>query len=447
MACAFCITKEDLFSTLDPSLPATGFYIFFSIFLTAFFVGSKNALLGLNNSTIAALEKSKNFIDKRILMMIRQPRRLMLTVVSGQTIFIALTSIFSFILAVDLSWALDMPFGYRITLVLVIILGLTIVVIEIVGKQLVERFTLPLARAFALPFNFFFVLLLPLSSVLKTIMRISAGLIGLEKSKYDLSEEDLRLLVDADSEGAALQKDEREMIHSIFEMGETTAREIMVPRIDMVCAEDTASLSQILALLKDKNHSRLPIYKGTVDNIVGILHIKDLIPLIKKRSNAAFDVMKIANEAYFVPEQKKVNELLREFRMERIHMAIVVDEYGGTSGLVTLEDVIEEIVGEIQDEHDHEAPQINQIDDHTYLVNGSMLIDDLNDEHHFNLPSEDGIDTLAGFLLGQFGAVPKTKSKIFWKGYEFIVERVYRRRIERVRVIRHPELENNENGA
>ncbi len=373
-----------------------------------------------------------------------QPRRLMLTVVSGQTIFISMASIFAFILAQDLSRVLELSLGYRLILVFAVFLTLAIIIIEIVGKQLVERYTLTFARLYALPLNFFFILFLPIVSILKPIMKISADIIGLEKNKYDLSEEALRLLVDADTEGAALQKDERDMIHSIFEMGETTAREIMVPRIDMVCAEENATLTQILALLKNKNHSRLPIYKGTVDNIVGILHIKDLIPLIKKRSNAAFNVLKIANEPYFVPEQKKVNNLLREFRAERMHMAIVMDEYGGTSGLVTLEDVIEEIVGEIQDEYDHEAPQLNQIDENTYLVNGSMLIDDLNDEYHFDLPAEDGIDTLAGFLLGQFGAVPKTKSNIFWKGYEFIIERVYRRRIERVRVIYHPERETDD---
>lgn len=373
-----------------------------------------------------------------------QPRRLMLTVVSGQTIFISMASIFAFILALDLFPVLELSPAYRLILVFAVFLTLAIIIIEIVGKQLVERYTLTFARFYALPLNFFFILFLPIVSILKPIMKMSADIIGLEKNKYDLSEEDLRILVDADTEGAALQKDERDMIHSIFEMGDTTAREIMVPRIDMVCAEENATLSQILALLKNKNHSRLPIYKGTVDNVVGILHIKDLIPFIKKRSNAAFNVLKIANEPYFVPEQKKVNNLLREFRAERMHMAIVMDEYGGTSGLVTLEDVIEEIVGDIQDEYDHEAPQLNQIDENTYLVNGSMLIDDLNDEYHFDLPTEDGIDTLAGFLLGQFGAVPKTKSNIFWKGYEFIIERVYRRRIERVRVIYHPEREKDE---
>ena len=157
--------------------------------------------------------------------------------------------------------------------------------------------------------------------------------------------------------------------------------------------EEKTSITQLLKINKEKNHSRIPVYKNTIDNIIGILHIKDLLPLIKRRTYSDFDITKIINPPYYVPEQKKLDELLREFRTEKIHMAIVVDEYGGTAGIVTLEDVIEEIVGEIQDEHDQEAPQINKIDEVTYLVNGGILIDDLNDLPEFNLPEEEGIDT------------------------------------------------------
>ena len=226
------------------------------------------------------------------------------------------------------------------------------------------------------------------------------------------------------------------MIQSIFEMSETVTREIMVPRTDLICVENNISVTQLLKINKENNHSRIPVYEETIDNIVGIIHVKDLLPLIKKRSNADFNIMKLVSDPYFVPEQKKVNELLREFRIERIHMAVVVDEYGGTSGIVTLEDVIEEIVGEIQDEYDEETPQINKVDENVYLVNAGILIDDLNEELGFTIPEEEGIDTLAGFLLGQFGSVPKTKSSITWDGFEFIVDRVYSRRIERVRIIK-----------
>jgi len=146
--------------------------------------------------------------------------------------------------------------------------------------------------------------------------------------------------------------------------------------------------------------------------------------------------MKLVNEPYFVPEQKKVNELLQELRTEKIHMAIVVDEYGGTAGIVTLEDVIEEIVGEIQDEYDKEAPPVKKIDANNYLVDGSILIDDLNEELGISLPEEEGVDTLAGFLLGRFGSVPKSKSSISWNDYKFVVERVFNRRVERVRIIK-----------
>ncbi len=286
------------------------------------------------------------------------------------------------------------------------------------------------------PFLVFYYLFSPFTFILEKVSENFFSRFGLNKNKTELSEDELRQIVDVGEEGTTLKKDEREMITSIFEMSETVAREIMVPRTDMICVEDDISITQLLKINKDKNHSRIPVYTESIDNIVGILHIKDLLPLIKKRSYADFDVMKLVNEPYFVPEQKKVNELLRDFRIESTHLAVVVDEYGGTAGIVTLEDVIEEIVGEIQDEYDEETPQFNIIDENTFLVNGGMLIDDLNEDHGFNLPEEEGIDTLAGFLFGQFGSVPKTKSKIRWGGYEFIAERVYRRRIERVKIVK-----------
>jgi len=287
------------------------------------------------------------------------------------------------------------------------------------------------------PFLIIYYLFIPMTFILSKLSYFMSHFLKLDKNKTDLSEEELRDIVDVSEEGTSLHKDEKEMIQGIFEMSETFAREIMVPRTDLICVEKSTSLSQLLKINKDKNHSRIPVFDGTIDNIVGILHIKDLLPLIKKRTYTDFDIMKLVNEPYFVPEQKKGNELLREFRTERIHMAVVVDEYGGTSGIVTLEDVIEEIVGEIQDEYDKEAPQINKIDDNNYLVSGSILIDDLNEELNLNIPEEEGIDTLAGFLLGQFGSVPKTKSKISWNdGFDFIIERVYSRRIERVRIIK-----------
>jgi CBS domain containing-hemolysin-like protein len=271
--------------------------------------------------------------------------------------------------------------------------------------------------------------------VLDLLTQLLGSAFGADVDKFNLSEKELRTLVDVGEEKGALLKEEKEMIHGIFELHGTVVREIMVPRTDMVCLEKDSSLTTVLNVVKEKMHSRIPVYDDTVDNIVGILYIKDLLPFIRKRNTSDFKLEKLVRPAYYVPEQKKINELLREFQAQKIHMAIVVDEYGGTSGLVTLEDVIEEIVGEIQDEYDKEAPLIEKINDHTFLVDGSMAIDEINEELNLDLPTEEGVDTLAGFLLGQFGSVPKPKEKITYNGYEFVIEKATKKRIQKVRLI------------
>ena len=192
-------------------------------------------------------------------------------------------------------------------------------------------------------------------------------------------------------------------------------------------------------LIKEKLHSRIPVFSETYDNILGILYVKDLLPLIKRRNLSEFDLTKIVRPPYYVPEQKKINELLREYQTEKIHMAIVVDEYGGTSGLVTLEDVIEEIVGEIQDEYDFETPQFQKINDFTFVVDASMQLEEINEELGLDLPTEEGVETLAGFLLGQFGTFPKSKEMITWNGYEFVIEKSTKKRIHQVRIVNKKE--------
>ncbi|KAA3617358.1 MAG: HlyC/CorC family transporter [Calditrichaeota bacterium] len=429
---------------MDPSSLFTSFIFLFFILLSAFFLGIKTALFSLNSSTLTAFSESEKSPENQISRLMESQRRVLLTIVIGNS----LSGSFALISALAITspsyvsngsyYFLNNILGVLIFIVFYLVVG------EILSKYLASKNPKAFSKVAVYIFLLFYYLLFPFTFVLEKISNKFSSSLGMNKDKTELSEDELRYIVDVDGEGDALKKDEREMIHSIFEMSETVAREIMVPRPDMISVEDNTSITQLLKINKDKNHSRIPVYKESVDNIVGVLHIKDLLPLIKKRSYADFDIMKLINEPYFVPEQKKVNELLREFRAESIHMAIVVDEYGGTAGIVTLEDVIEEIVGEIQDEYDEEAPQLNAIDENTFLVNGSMLIDDLNEGHDFNLPEEEGIDTLAGFLLGQFGSVPKTKSKIRWENYDFIVERVYRRRIERVRIIKGSSLKKED---
>jgi len=421
---------------LEPSSFLNFFLFLFFIVLSAIFLGLKSAFFSINNSTLEILAESSNYSENKIVNLLQDKKRLLWTLLIGRILCNAVAVTIVVFSSVSISGFLDFNTLTGTFTGIFIYLLLRLAVDEIISKVLKVQNPKKTAILSLYPFLFFYYLFSPLTKILDKLAQFLSSAFGLDKDKYDLSEEELRNIVDISEKGSALKKDEKDMIHSIFEMSETVAREIMVPRIDMVCVEANTTITQLLKINKEKNHSRIPVYRESIDNIIGILHIKDLLPLIKRRSTTDFDIMKLTNPPYFVPEQKKVNELLRELRTERIHLAIVVDEYGGTAGIVTLEDVIEEIVGEIQDEHDQETPQITQIDENTFLVSGSMLIDDLNDELDFHLPEEEGIDTVAGFLLGRFGSVPKTKSTISWNGYEFVIERVYRRRIERVRIIK-----------
>lgn len=238
-----------------------------------------------------------------------------------------------------------------------------------------------------------------------------------------------------ESPEADLEETEKKMIHSIFEFGETTVKEIMVPRIDMVCCKADFSLEKIKALVKKEGHSRFPLYKESIDNIVGILNVKDLF-LEKTKKKEKLDLTRIVRKAYFIPESKKIDELLTEMKREKTHIAIVVDEYGGTAGLVTMEDILEEIVGEIQDEYDlTEEEMVRKIDNENFRVSAKLSIEDLNEVLGTNLPEKE-FETVGGYIYDLVGSVPEQGKVLKSEGLKFTVEKVVGQRIETVKVTR-----------
>ena len=257
-----------------------------------------------------------------------------------------------------------------------------------------------------------------------------------------MSEEEIRALVEVGHEHGVLEQEERQMIHSIFELGDTIVREVMVPRIDMASVSSEASLQEILTIVTQYGHSRIPVYDKNIDNIIGIVHVKDL--LLAAQDPDTFNLAKSVRKVYVVPEEKKVDDLLREFQKEQVHMAIVLDEYGGTAGLVTLEDIIEEIVGEIQDEYDKEQPLSMRIDERTVTASGRLSIYDLNQVIGHELVEEsDAYDTVGGFVYSQLGVVPRRGEEFEFNGYNFKVEELIGRRISRIRVEKSEVFFNN----
>lgn len=233
-----------------------------------------------------------------------------------------------------------------------------------------------------------------------------------------------------------LEEEEKRMIHGVVELGETEVKEIMRPRPDMICAQEDSTLDQIRELVEKHGHSRIPIYKENIDNISGIIYVKDLFLRSDGQGKEA-KLSSLARKAYFVPESKKVDELLKEFKKDKIHMAIVVDEYGGTAGLVTLEDILEEIVGEIQDEYDEEVPPIQKLRDRTYRVDARVSIEDLNETLGTRI-EERGFETVGGFIYDLEGSVPDQGMVLEYKSEEcelsLLVEKVEGQRIKTVRI-------------
>ena len=265
-----------------------------------------------------------------------------------------------------------------------------------------------------------------------------------------VTEAGIMLQVDVAEEEGVLEEEEGEMIRSIFEFGDTVAREIMVPRIDIQAAEASATLEEALKLAMEAGHSRVPVFEETIDHIVGIFYVKDALRFVLD-GRLDVKVREVMRAAYFVPETKKLDELLREMRSRRVHVAIVVDEYGGTAGLVTIEDILEEIVGEIQDEFDIEEPHVQRISEHEVVVDALMTLDEVNDLLSLKLEAED-VDTLGGFVYAMLGRVPAQGDELVYDGVRLVVEEVEGNRINKVRILKEggpaaPESTGEADGA
>jgi putative hemolysin len=252
-----------------------------------------------------------------------------------------------------------------------------------------------------------------------------------------ITEEEIKMMVDAGSEGGAIESEEKEMIYSIFQFGDTLTREVMVPRIDMVALEIDTPLQQALNTIVEAGHSRIPVYEESIDHIQGLLYAKDLL-MLWRDGDTQRPIRDILRQAYFVPESKKAGDLLTDLQQRKVHLAVVVDEYGGTAGLVTLEDLIEEIVGEIRDEYDFNEEEIyQQVGEYEYICDAGIDLDDLNRLLEIHLPTTES-DTLGGYVFSMLGKVPIVGETLETENLKLEVLSVDDRRIRKIRVVRVP---------
>lgn len=256
---------------------------------------------------------------------------------------------------------------------------------------------------------------------------------GLKEGPF-VSEADLRAIVEAGHEEGSIEREEKELIHSIFEFGDTIVREVMVPRPDIVAIEASGTLRNVQALVLQHGFSRIPVYRGELDEVVGFVFAKDVLKALHQGKHD-MPLTEIVREAHFVPESKRVADLLREMQRRKFHVALVTDEYGSVVGLVTMEDLLEELVGEITDEYDREEPQVVEVGEGVFRVNGRVSIDEVNELLGVELP-HDGWDTVAGLVLGLLGQIPQQGQEVRYGDLVFTAEQVRGRRIAKVLISR-----------
>jgi CBS domain containing-hemolysin-like protein len=305
---------------------------------------------------------------------------------------------------------------------------------EITPKTAAVQNPLRWARFFVRPVKNVAWLLYPLIRTLSTITTFLVRSLGGQTVRHGpfVTEEELRLLVTVGEEEGVLEEEETEMIHSIFEFADTPVREVMIPRIDVIALETHTTVEHAVDLALEGGFSRIPVYEETIDNIIGILYTKDMLQYLRdQRKNQP--LRELVRPAYFVPETKKLDDLLREIRQKRVHLAIVIDEYGSVAGLVTIEDLVEEIVGDIKDEFDREETLYEEVNPREYIFSAKISIDEFNDVMDTRLEHED-YDTLGGFLYAQLDKIPVVGDAITFEQHRFTILTTRGRRITKVRV-------------
>ncbi|HEY6102955.1 MAG TPA: hemolysin family protein [bacterium] len=396
--------------------------------ISAWLSAAETALLAANRARIQQLDEAGDRRARTVRRLLEKPGRLLTTLLAGDNIVnVAATVLATSVILGVYGW----PRG-----VLYAIIGIALMLLifgEIVPKTIAAKYADRLALAVARPLAALSVVLEPvvrlLSALGAIVVRPLGGRVNLNSPL--VTEEEIRELVKVGEEEGVIEQTEREMIHSIFEFGDTVAREVMVPRIDMACLADTETVAGALRLIRTEQHSRLPVYHGTIDQIVGIVHVKDLLTAMQDDRSEA-PVKEVARPAYFIPESQPLARLLREFRRRKTQMAIVVDEYGGTAGLVTTEDLLEEIVGPILDEYDVEEKLVEIVNESVALVDGRASLEEINEALHLDLPVGE-VDTIGGFIYSLLGHVPAQGESMTYDGVELFVERLEGHRVARVR--------------
>jgi magnesium and cobalt exporter, CNNM family len=393
--------------------------LFALIACSALLTGAEAAYFSLGRARLRRIAKQPGAVQP----LVTRPHDLLVTLLVG----ITLINIGASALATRIA---DELFGMRYSLIIEMIAMVLLLTTfgEVLPMTLAVKYPERFLAVVRRPVHWLEVLVTPVRVVLASLTALTVRLVGhATEAQASLSEDELRTLVDVGASEGVVEREEREMIHKVFELEDTLVRSLMVPRTDMFCLDVETPVADILPALREHLHSRVPVYEGSIDVIVGVLYTKDLLPYVKGLP-PDFDLRAHLHPPYFVPESKRADALLQEFQAKKLHIAIVVDEFGGTAGLVALEDLLEELVGEIADEYDEPERLIQKIDARTYRVAGKLAVEDLNAATGLAI-SDEAYDTVGGWVLDLFGRVPRKGERTETPDLVVTVEKVERTRV------------------
>ena len=420
--------------------PQTTLYVLaflLSMVLSAFFAGSETALVALGRIDLQRMREKGDRRGAIIRGLKAHTSRLLAVILIGQNLFLSAASASATTLATG--W-----FGQRYgVLISVLFTTVTLFVFaEMTPKAIGAASPVAVSRAVAVPLAWMMRVLSPVAEICVRFTNRLLRLLGVSQARQGLTEEELKSVFNLGADEGVIHREEGRLLHKVIEFGDKTVRDIMVPRTKIVAVPETSTFANLKAVLREQKLSRLPVYRGAIDNIVGILHAKDLFDLTDA-AEKTFELAKYLDTPFLVPEFKRAEELFREMRRRHTHMAIVMDEHGGTAGLVTIEDVIEELLGPIQDEYDEEYPGFEAAGERTFLLDGSLRLDELEEQFGIRLPRDEA-ETIAGHLMLRFGRIPRKGDR--WKGRfaDFVIEDATPTSIRKVRMILPPAAEKRE---
>ncbi len=399
--------------------------------LSGFFSMSETALMAITKIRMRTMldegVKGAKLLDK----LLQNPSKLLSAILIGNNVVNIGASAISTTLTVKLMGGSDVGalVATGVMTVLVLIFG------EITPKTIAKMNTEKVALRVSRPINIISIILKPLVFIFTAISSVVIKLFGGDASASDhyITEEELKTIVDVSEEEGVLENTEKEMIFNVFKFGDIQVEDIMIQRVNITALNKDITKEELLDTIKKEQFSRIPVYDETIDNVVGVLNVKDLILL--EDESKEFNVMDYTREPFYTFEFKKVSELFTEMKKTRNHMAVVLDEYGGTVGIVTMEDLVEEIVGDIEDEYDEAKDKnIRKIKENEYIVEGSTRIDELSDLLGFEIESEE-LDSVGGLIIDSIGRMPKEKEQIEIENVKFIVEKVKKNSIKKVKIL------------